>query len=199
MNQHIDPPYYDNLDEALDYAFAMLAAGVKDRRSGFHTPAVATVNAQGAPAVRTVVLRRFEPAERMIAFHTDMRTRKPKEIAANAHIGVHFYDAGRKLQLRADCIARLEHGTDLARAAWDASRAMSRACYAQAVPPGDPLEHPGDYAQVTPLDDEDAFANFAVVRATILRLEWLYLSSKGHRRALFDWRSGALKSMWLAP
>lgn len=199
MNHTIDPPYYDSLEEALSYAFAMLAAGAKDRRSGFHTPAVGTIDLNGAPSVRTVVLRRFDPIERIIAFHTDMRTRKPKEIAANSRIAVHFYDAGRKLQLRTDCTARLEHGSEVARAAWTASRAMSRACYAQAFPPGDPLPEPDAYAHATPLEDEEAFRNFAVVRAKILRLEWLYLASKGHRRALFDWRGGELKCMWLAP
>lgn len=199
MTYDPDPPFYNDLGQALAYAFAMLNAGAKDRHSAFHTPTLGTITVNGTPSVRTVVLRNFDAGERILRFHTDLRSRKPEEIAANPNIAFHFYDAGKKLQLRTECAARIEHQSDDAKAAWAASRVMSRACYAQKFAPGEPLAGPEQLTSAGALADEAAFANFCIVKAQIMHLEWLYLAARGHRRAAFDWRGGELRKMWLAP
>ena len=63
-------PCYDNLEASLAEAWARLARGVKDRRSAFHTPVLASVGADGVPQVRTLVLRAADPVAWRLRFHT---------------------------------------------------------------------------------------------------------------------------------
>ncbi|MDX2265477.1 MAG: pyridoxamine 5'-phosphate oxidase family protein [Hyphomicrobiales bacterium] len=199
MSSHVPPPYYNDLTAALGFAMGQMTAAVADRRSPFHTPCVATIGLDGAPALRTVVLRGFESGSRTLRFHTDVRSRKWTELRAEARVSVHGYDAGRKLQLRFRGAADLHSQDAIAEAAWAASRAMSRMCYAQAVAPGAAVETPDDAAR-DPLLDDAAFANFAVVVVRFTDMEWLYLAARGHRRAAFAWdEAGALQARWLGP
>ncbi len=191
------PEHYVNLDAVVPAAWTFLAIGSANRRSGFHTANVATVRADGYPTSRTVVLRGFEKATRTLLFHTDARSRKFAEFFINPKIGMHFYDAQQKIQMRLDCIARVSTGDDLARARWVASREMSRVCYAQGVAPGSAITSP---VEITSVPDAEAFQHFAVVSAQIVRLDWLYLAAQGHRRASFAWtHDGTMTQTWLAP
>jgi pyridoxine/pyridoxamine 5'-phosphate oxidase len=193
------PAHYHDLDAVLATAWGCLAAGATNRRSGFHTANVASIRPDGWPSLRTVVLRRFKSDAREIAFHTDTRSRKFAEIAAHPQIAVHFYDAQKKIQMRLDCLARIDTANPASEAAWQASRPMSRACYAQGYAPGSRIENGGD-ATLEWLDEDAAFSNFAVVTARIEALDWLYLAAIGHRRALFRWdSSGTCEKSWLAP
>lgn len=190
----------DDLDAAFACAWAMLAAGVTDRKAPFHTPTVATIAADGAPSLRTVVLRAADPKRRVLRFHTDRRSRKADEIAADPRIGLHFYDAGAKVQLRLDGRARLLAVGAGGEAAWDASRLFSRACYGLTPGPGAPIASSGAY--VMPRSEADILAgapNFLAVEAEIVRLEWVFLHVDGHRRARFDWTGSAFAGTWLAP
>ena len=72
-NAPAPPGYYNSLDGSLVQAWALLTRGVADRRAPFHTPTIATVDAQGSPHVRTIVLRACDPASRLLRFHTDVR------------------------------------------------------------------------------------------------------------------------------
>ena len=67
---------YDDLDGSCAHAWALLARGVKDRRSPFHTPGLATVSPEELPEIRTVVLRGCDPQTRNLRFHTDTRSAK---------------------------------------------------------------------------------------------------------------------------
>ena len=61
----LKPPFFDDLDASLAHAWRLLTRGVNDRRSGFHTPAIVTVGLDGAPAMRTVVLRHVDEAHHL--------------------------------------------------------------------------------------------------------------------------------------
>ena len=192
------PAHYDNLDEALDAAWACLAAGASDRRSPLHTPSIASVDVEGFPAVRTVVLRAFDERSRNLSFHTDIRSQKCTEIARTPRIAVLFYDPDWKIQLRLSCAAQVHHGDEIAAESWRLSQPMSRVCYAQMLAPGAELRSP-DSADPSSLAGAEAFDHFAVVRAEIVTLEWLYLAASGHRRAIFDWRSDEIRMRWVVP
>jgi pyridoxine/pyridoxamine 5'-phosphate oxidase len=198
MNHSVPAPYYDDLAAALGFAFGHMTAAVTNRRSAFHTPTLATVARDGAPSCRTVVLREFDGAARILRFHTDMRGRKWEELQREPRVAIHGYDAGLKLQLRFRGRAELHTEDEVARAAWDASRTMSRACYAQRAAPGSSVDDP--YAALADAEDaETAYARFAVVRVHFDVMEWLYLAALGHRRAEFAWRGEAMTARWLAP
>ena len=62
---------YDDLTASCAYGWSMLERGVKDRKSAFHTPSIATISANGSPTMRTVVLRGCETDAKTLRFHTD--------------------------------------------------------------------------------------------------------------------------------
>lgn len=193
------PAFYDDLDRSLEHAWQLLERGVADRKSAFHQATVATVAADGTPAARTVVLRGADRGAPSLRFHTDRRSRKFGELSANPAVAVHFYDHGRKIQLRVRGRAVLHRGDDLARGLWSGMRAMSKACYRQPQPPGARLAVAAAVEEAEPLSDEDGLANFVAVEVQIATIEWLYLAARGHRRALFDLSVDPPAASWLAP
>lgn len=194
------PAHAHDLGEALAEAFRLLARGVADRRSAFHAPTLATRGPDGAPRLRTVVLRGVDAPARTLRVHTDARAAKAAELAADPRAALHVYDAGAALQVRVSGTAtlhRLADGAPLARAAWDASRPSSRATYAVAPAPGTPVEAPSP----APSDPDAGREHFAVVVLRAESLEWLWLWSGGHRRARFAFGPGGAveEATWLVP
>lgn len=181
----------------LAEAWARLELGAKDRRSGFHTCAVATISA-GRPSLRTVVLRGSSAASWTLRFHTDTRAPKTEDILRSPHVALLFYDPAAKIQLRAQGLARIEADGPPAEAAWAASKPMSRICYRTDLAPGTMMDSP--YAvNFSGAGPEAGRENFCAVTVEVTALEWLYLAHAGHRRALFERKDGALSSHWLAP
>lgn len=193
------PAFYDDLGATLAEAWRLLERGAADRRSGFHTPVLASLRADGRPAARTVVLRAADPEARILRFHTDRRSRKYREIAAEPRVAMQFYDPGAKVQLRIDGRATVHADDALARQAWTGSRPMSRACYGVAPGPGTEIGRPAE-AVIDPVDGGEAGReHFAAVTVDIESIEWLYLAAAGHRRARFRWNSGVVSATWLVP
>ena len=195
-----DGAFYDDLDGSLAEAWRLLEEGVTDRRSPCHTPSLGTLDAEGLPTVRTVVLRAVEQEARLLRFHTDLRSHKVAEIAAQPRVALHAYHPDRKIQLRLAGQALVHRDDEVAYDAWQASRSFSRLCYGIEPGPGAAIEAPWDWRQGEDGSVEaESFQNFGAVLVKVETLEWLYLAARGHRRALFDWRSGALSQSWLVP
>jgi hypothetical protein len=202
LDQMQDRGFYDDLDATLEEAWRRLARGAADRRSEFHTVQLATLGLDGAPRLRTVVLRGVEREARRLRAHTDRRSGKAAELAAEPRVALHAYDSRAKIQLRLRGRARLHVDDDAAAAAWAATQGGSRSCY-RGLPPGQALAAPGDgdptQAMRSPQDPEAGRENFAALLFEAESLEWLYLAARGHRRALFDWAGGEWRGRWLAP
>ena len=132
---------YDNLEDTLGYAWSLLARGVKDRKSAFHTPTVATIGIDDAPHLRTVVLRGCDVEQKRLRFHTDKRSAKVLEMSAKPNAAIHCYDAGLKIQLRLGVELKMIDGTGFDEA-WTATRPMSRECYQVTTAPGTPILDP---------------------------------------------------------
>jgi pyridoxamine 5'-phosphate oxidase len=185
-----------DLDATLSEALRLLARGVADRRHGFHTPTLASIGLDGAPQARTVVLRAFDASARSLRFHTDARSAKVAELAAEPRASLHFYDSGAQVQIRAAGHVTLHAADALADSAWAGSREMSRMCYGIEPGPGTPIPAP-------PAAPRDPASGRPVFRAALLhvrRLEWLWLAAAGHQRALFTWdEAGTPASTWLVP
>lgn len=196
------PDFTGDLTRARDSAWSLIARGVTDRRFAFHTPTVASIAEDGAPALRTVVLRACDPARRLVRFHTDLRSRKAAELARDPRAQVHFYDPGMKVQIRLAGLASVKPIGAGGRDAWDGSRMASRACYAIVPGPGAAIDGPDAYRQAS--GEREILAgdvNFAAVEIVAHELDWVHLHAAGHRRARFRWDSGsaAWNATWLAP
>ncbi|MEM7569933.1 MAG: pyridoxamine 5'-phosphate oxidase family protein [Pseudomonadota bacterium] len=202
MSAHTVPTFYDDLTASYDEAWRLLVRGVNDRRAAFHTPAVATVDADGVPQVRTVVLRGADQGSGRLRFHTDKRANKINEINAQPIISLHFYEKKAKIQLRVSGLATCHNEGAEHDAAWAASQAMSRECYRVNPGPGFAIEEADDWTiPVEPDDPDMGKENFVAVSIAVQSIEWLYLARGGHRRARFlVGDDGALReSVWLVP
>jgi pyridoxamine 5'-phosphate oxidase len=200
------PRFYSDLDAALKEAWRQLERGVTNRNAPFHTPVVATLDADGAPDARVMVLRQVDPIRRTLRFHSDARSPKAVNLAASKPASVLAYDPRRKLQLRLQGQASFASKGPLANAAWAASSLSSRRCYLSSEAPGVAVATPtsglpdGMEERSPTLEESQAGrANFGVLVVDVEAIDWLYLAHQGHRRARFSWDSGQLAATWLMP
>lgn len=200
----MEAAFYNDLDASWAHAWEQLVAGVNDRHHGFHTIQTATVDSDGLPQVRTVILRAASPSETTLRFHTDTRAGKIGDLQAQPIVAVHAYHAPGKLQLRLRGRAQVHVNDDVAAQAWAESRPMSRTCYRMDPGPGTALTgpdayRPGDAVEVTAQNPDVGYAQFCVVVLHIDSVEWLYLAAAGHRRARWTRHNGRWTGQWLAP
>ncbi|MBK0397959.1 pyridoxamine 5'-phosphate oxidase family protein [Limibaculum sp. M0105] len=189
-------PSPDGLAEIAAEAWCRLARGAADRRTSFHRMQVATLGHQGWPELRTVILREVDEPARRVAFHTDRRSAKAAEIAADGRVALHLWDTRAELQLRLWGQAALETEGSAVEAAWSKLTTRQRDVYGAPHAPGAVLSAPDEADP--PHAGADARGAFALVQVTIARFEWLQLRGAGHRRARFDWRK-EWQGRWLAP
>lgn len=200
-----------SIDRLLDDCWTRLGRAVRDRRHPWRLPVLATIDAAGAPTARTVVLREAGREDAVLACHTDRRSPKVAEIAADPRVAWTFYDPGSKLQVRASGLATVHLAAEddpIALERWQATSLPSRRCYLAPRTPGAVCDVPsanlpdGLDARNPDLDESEAGrANFAVLRTRIARFDVLTLHASGHERASFEFdRDGAAtRSSWLEP
>jgi 3-hydroxyisobutyrate dehydrogenase len=196
----------ESLEELRAAIWRELERGAREAKSPLHTPVFATVTTDGAPAARVVVLREGAPDTRRLRCHTDARSLKTSELERNRATAWLFYDAAQKIQIRATGPARVHQGDGLAREAWEQSRLDSRRCYLATQAPGALSDAPAsglppEFVEQRPTAEESeaGWPNFAVIVAEIMRLDWLYLAARGHRRAQFVWDGAAWQGRWVIP
>lgn len=174
-----------------------LGRAARDRNSSMHIPAVAT----GGGDARLMVLREFDAAGWRLRFNTDARSPKVAAIEADPRVGVLFYDAEAKVQIR--CRGRgtiLTEGA-LVDAAWSEADSYARRCYLGEAP-GTRVSQPSSglpewVEGKRPSEDElaPARANFALLLVEVEEIDWYHLAHTGHRRALLRRDGGE----WLTP
>jgi pyridoxamine 5'-phosphate oxidase len=187
-----------DLNEVLANAWQLLELGVASRKHGFHHAAVATIGVTGKPRIRTVILRAAEAESRTMRFHTDLRSEKCRDIAANSNVSMVCYDEPSRTQVRVDGVATLHLNDELADASWKAAQPMSKITYGIMPAPGLVIDSPDAVSMPLPQTDvEWAREYFVVVKVQIVSLQWLYLRQGGQRCAVFDFNSGAKN--WTVP
>ncbi len=187
-----------DLDGVLANAWALLEQGVASRRHGFHHAAVANIDVDGRPRIRTVILRAADVAAGALRFHTDVRSQKCRDLAAKPNISLVFYDEPSKTQVRVEGVAVLHTDDALADASWKAAQPMSKMTYGIMPEPGMIIATPDVVSMPEPQTDvEWARKHFVVVNVKIETLQWLYLKQGGQRCAVFDFVTGARH--WTVP
>lgn len=191
---------FQDLGALLAECWTRLETGASDRRSALHQAVVATVDPEGAPDARIMVLRLIDRENRLAQLHTDRRAAKLTHLAREPRASLLFYDPEIRMQLRLGGSATVHQDDPVAEAAWARSRRMSRICYAAEFPPGAAIDDPqAALGHLAAADGEAGYENFAVLRVRVDRLEWLSLAAKGHRRARFSLAGSAPVGQWLAP
>lgn len=176
---------------------ARLAQAARDWQCPMHTPVIATADADA----RVMVLRHFDPAAKVLRFHTDARAPKAGVIGEGAPVGVLFYDQPQKVQIRCRGTGRIVRTGAEVDAAWLASSRFARRCYLGEGPgsatPVASSGLPAAFEGVEPGEADliPARANFALLLVEVTSFDWFRLAHTGHSRAVFD-QDGA---RWVTP
>ncbi|MBC8136515.1 MAG: pyridoxamine 5'-phosphate oxidase family protein [Fibrella sp.] len=190
--------YESNVAEGYARIWEEMAVAVKNRRHGFHTFTLATIDADGLPQARTMVLRGTDPERRTIQFNCDARSSKVPELRENPTACAVLYSVEEKLQVRASGTVTIHHHDAVTEETWREMQPMSRDSYRTPFAPGSKRREEDRDRATLPLSD--AHENLVVCDLTVSILEWLSLSSDGHERARCEWKSdGTLLSRWLHP
>ncbi|UEP30061.1 MULTISPECIES: pyridoxamine 5'-phosphate oxidase family protein [unclassified Burkholderia] len=195
-------PASESLPQTYDRLWSCLESGVGTQRSPFTMVQAATLGLDGAPKVRTIVLRQVSRADRLLAFHTDARSEKVAELRRDPRIAVVANDLDGLVQIRAEGVASICDDEVQRRAIWQSSRPHTLLLYRAPLRPGTPIESPEE-AHITPSPGEapidDGYRNFCLVHVTVTRIDWLELARGGHRRAVFDVNDDGYAGRWIAP
>ncbi|MFP3710018.1 pyridoxamine 5'-phosphate oxidase family protein [Paraburkholderia sp. SIMBA_009] len=177
------------------------AADAPQEAPSFVTMQAATVGIDGAPSVRTVLLRDVSEPEGLISFHTDRRSPKLAELVKEPRIALVGVDARHSLQIRLAGTAGIVLDDAARRLAWISSPDHSLIVYRTTIAPGTRIYDPDDAFGADHIGDEaDGFANFCVVKVRLDSLEWLkHSSNERHERARYIRVGGAWEPTWIAP
>lgn len=160
-----------------------------DRQHAWRTPVLASIDNDGSPQARTVVLRNVNSDSQTLQFFTDCRSPKIKQMIESPKIQLIFWSNALKWQLRVSALATIETAGTTVDAAWQqVELGPTRQDYLSPLAPGDAL--------TTELSTElSSTHNLAIITAKVNHMDWLYLDPKGHQRAEFSVE--ALR--WLIP
>jgi pyridoxamine 5'-phosphate oxidase len=195
-----------NLADLEKDCWVRLLNGLLKGRDPLHNATIANTNLHGVN-MRTVVLRKVNTLEKTVAFHTDIRSGKWNELQENNNISWLFYDAAAGMQIRLAGKVTLYKDNEIADEAWLKSNPNSRKIYMGEIAPSkncdlptsgvpDALESNNPSLEET----EVGRKNFGIVITKVNWMEWLWLNSKGHRRASFTYNKDyKLQSSWLIP
>ena len=201
------PKFYNCLEETKKEIFSLLFQGVKKRKSNFHNLVLNTIGVDKNPNSRVVILRNFSSDELSINIHSDLRANKIEEVKKNKNVCLLFYDDNKKIQLRVRGDVKV---LESSKKSWSKLSNWSRRCYLTKDKPGSVSEFPtggfpDDYKNEAPTTEgsEHGVKNFSVLKIFISQIEWLFLASQGHRRAVFNIERECSKikiiSKWLVP
>ena len=118
--------------------------GVKNTKSSFHFPVISTIDKDGFPSSRTVVLRKIDKKNKIISFNTDIRSNKWNEIINNNKVSVSIYDTSKKTQIRILGKAIVNYKNKIWESAWNSTPRMSRECYSTPYSPSTVISKPED-------------------------------------------------------
>lgn len=202
----VQPPFafltdFTDASRCAHRVFECLGKAAENPGHPFRAFAVATTDPAGAPELRTVILRGFDPASRELRFYTDSRSPKFDYLTRQRLAALLFYDPSTRLQVRTLTRVTVHHRDAESARVWSETRGENRIMYAELYAPG--AEIPPDvetaHPAVPPTDDPFAFDNFAVVSCVFDSLDVLELSPIGNRRAVLTWDEAGVRLTRLAP
>jgi pyridoxamine 5'-phosphate oxidase len=187
----------ETLDEISVRAWELLSEAPALRESPLRLGTLATVDADGAPRARTVVLRAAGVG--WLEVYTDARSPKVAELQREPSAALCLYDPQRQLQLRLGGRISIHQGDEASAEAWRAAGIYARRDYLAPLAPGTPLDDPREGDPAEPDANQGSSENLAILRLEVDRLDWLALNRSGHRRAELRREEGTWSARWLQP
>ena len=191
--------------KVLGSIFNMINRGVREGKDDFHTMVFSNLQDNKVES-RCVILRDFNEETKTLVFNTDVRSPKVEAIKRNPETSCLFYHFKDKTQLRISTYSTVHVNDNVHDDSWRKTAISSRKCYLTKHRPSTLIETMDDgipkhlRAKIPTLEEsESGKINFAVISNKIISIDWLYLSSKGHQRARYDFSGNGVKKSWLAP
>ena len=199
----MQPAYYESFSEIKKKIWLMLDDAITNRGSQFRIPTFICGD-QSEFDGRIVVLRKSDQKDKIIQFHSDIRSDKIEKLKKNPKAAMLFYDKVEKIQVRLKVQCVVNHNNEITKDSWSKTQHISRKCYLVDNGPGTESDIPTsglkpelDNFEFTMEQSEEGYKNFTVIQCKSECSEWLYLAAKGHRRARFDITNN--KQNWLIP
>lgn len=170
----------ESIETAADFDLwfrQTLTRALHDRHSAYRWMQLATVDAAGEPAVRTVVLRAVEDGGKLLSFHTDLRSPKVAAMATKPRVSLHFLDRRHGVQLRLAGEATVHRMGDAWQAALERVSDQEANDYRSPSPPGAPLDEADGQERKMALEQ-----TFCLVQIRIRAADLLVLNRDGHVR-----------------
>jgi len=159
-----------------------------DRGHGWRTPVMASVDTQGLPQARTLVLRELDKDQWRLSAYTDHRSPKVAQLRHRPLASLVFWSSDLKWQLRVLARVSIQTQGERVAALWQRLKQTSAAGdYLSANPPGTPLVEPH-----TASTQNHALG---ILDFYVQEMDWLELNAQGHKRA----RLNKDRIEWLAP
>ena len=185
----------NNLNKIEQLIWDFLQQAVKNKKSAFHYPTIATGNERRFN-LRTVILREVVRESHIIIFHTDIRSKKIKELKSNNQLHLHVYDKKNKIQIQAEGKAEIFNKVKLNELVWNSLSNNTKSAYLVKETPGIKIKSEKDFNY---LDEKKGFRNFAIVKVGIKKITFLNLNYDGNKKALFEYGKKNIKYFWIAP
>ena len=196
----------ENTHEIFEEIKTNLTRGVKDRKHAFHNPVFCNVDQDGGVDSRVVVLRKFDPINMILNFHTDYRSPKVSNLKQNNKSMLVFYDHKLKIQMRIKTTSIINYQNEIAKEMWDKTKLLSRKCYLTSKDPSSLTTLPEDGIPEHLIgkepefeESEKGYKNFTVIENKINEIDWLYLEISGHRRLNLLFQNNKPQFQWLIP
>ncbi|WP_338350176.1 pyridoxamine 5'-phosphate oxidase family protein [Nonlabens tegetincola] len=180
------PEYFESLIDELQLA-------TSKSKHDFKYPVLTTVDKNGIPRSRTVVLREIDVEKKELIVFTDSRSIKVEHIKSNDQACFLFYNSKKLLQLR--CNGRLIeiNSPKEVKRLFQKVTSKSIKDYTSIPSPGTPIDNP-DHVEYVSRDK----SFFLPLRFEISEIEYLKLKRPNHLRALYK-REDNWAGHWLAP
>lgn len=188
MTNHKHLP--DDPEQVLRRIWSALEGGTKSR-APFNLLQFATVDDEGKPFVRTIVLRQFRRGPGELFFVSDAGSAKMNQLRSNNHVSLVGYDPAKWIQIRLSGKASVSHDESERLAQWNMLSTRTRRSFlpragnfnAEDQRAGE-ATIPGTQQPVVPP------AAFALVKVTLFAVELLDVSEEEHLQYNFNRADG---------
>ncbi len=180
----------------IEDALSVLQRSLQDHGSDLRNVQLATVSADGAPDVRTLVLRDFAWPPGRMEMHTDARAAKVPAVEATRRVALLSWSAEEQLQLRFSGTARLHRDDEITRDRWERLSERGRGAYGTVATPGAAIPDPADRALLAP---DEQYLQFGVLLITLDAVDVLRLGPDGRQtRATGRFDADAPNGRWVS-
>tara|TARA_Y100000816_G_C25836131_1_gene437079 strand:- start:50 stop:625 length:576 start_codon:yes stop_codon:yes gene_type:complete len=184
----------NDVNEIIESINKSLSRGVKDRHSDYHSLSIATFG-DNTINNRTVILREFDFENKFLRYHTNFSSKKIIDLKKNNKIACLFYSKKDKVQIRINGNTKIDNNNQFCEEKWNKMSAQSKLCYFQNYDPGQQIDDPKEVIQTL---NNSMSELFTIITVQIEKIDWLYLSHKGHKRAIFL-EENNFNGQWIAP